>query len=154
MSDPKTLAVPPPPAGELDKINSAQMLTVGCKLPNGLICEMGKVGDDSYKRVILNGANSSRVIGGYGLTQVSKDFWEAWSKKNKHLTIVRQGLVFAHTDEASATSYAKERAETRTGLEALDPTKALANTSVEADMDHFNQGKRDIERGGFSRRAG
>lgn len=41
----------------------AETVTVGCKLPNGLILEQG-----AYK-VELNGSNSSIVVGGYGLTE-------------------------------------------------------------------------------------
>ena len=42
----------------------AQQVTIGCKLATGLIIGIGG------KQVTLNGANSSRIIGGYGLTRV------------------------------------------------------------------------------------
>lgn len=145
-------------AGEPGKANGTEMLTVGCKLPNGLVCELGKVGDESYTVVRLNGANSALVVGGYGLTQnVSASFWAAWMKKNKHLEFVRKGLVFAHGDIASATDHAKDNAERRTGLEALDPMKKLVGPDgkvlVETDMNHFNQGRSDVAQFGGGRRA-
>ncbi|MDU1294630.1 MAG: hypothetical protein E6973_01775, partial [Enterobacter hormaechei] len=50
----------------------AETVTVGCKLPNGLILEQG-----GYK-VELNGSYSSLVFGGYDLTEnVDKVAFEA-----------------------------------------------------------------------------
>jgi hypothetical protein len=159
MSETKVTGAPPPPAGEPDKANGTTMVVVGCKLPNGLICEMGKVGDENYRAVRLNGANSAKIVGGHGLTHVSADFWNAWYKKNKHLEFVRKALVFAHGDEASASDHAADRAEVRTGMEPLDPIKSLANVKgpdgkplVEMDADHFNQGRADVAQFGGGRR--
>lgn len=148
----------PPPAGEPDKANSSTMVVVGCKLPNGLICELGKYGDDGYRRVVLNGSNHSRVVGGFGMTDVSKDFWEAWYGKHKKLDFVRRGMVFVHSDLASAKDYAQERAEVRSGLEPLDPLKKQHNAKgevlLEADMDHFAQAKRAAMQAGAVRPGG
>lgn len=51
----------------------AEMVTVGCKLPNGLVLEVGP------ERVQVAGwrNNAVKIVGGYGLTQVEKAFWEA-----------------------------------------------------------------------------
>jgi hypothetical protein len=161
MSNEKTppQGAPQAAAGQLDKANGTEVVTVGCKLPNGLICELGKPGDENYTAVRLNGANDARVVGGYGLTPfVSASFWAAWMKKNKGLSFVRKGLVFAHNDEASAADHAKDTAELRSGLEALDPMKKLVGPDgkvlVETDMNHFTQGKRDMAQFGGGRRAG
>lgn len=145
MSDKVT---PTPPVA-----NMSAVVLVGCKLPNGLICEMGRPGEESYARVVLNGANHSRVVGGFGLTEVSKNFWEAWHKKHKHLDFVRKGMVFMHVDMASAVDYAKERAEIRTGLEPLDPLKGMPK-DVEVDKEHFNQARRAAAEAGAVRVAG
>lgn len=160
MSNDKTTpqGAPQAAAGQPDKANGTEMVTVGCKLPNGLVCEMGKLGDETYTTVRLNGANSARVVGGYGITPgVSASFWNAWMKKNKGLEFVRKGLVFAHTDEASAADHAKDRAEVRSGLEALDPMKKVTGPDgkvlVETDMNHFNQGRADVAQFGGGRRA-
>lgn len=37
----------------------AEVVTVGCKLPNGLVIDV-----DGAQPIVLNGANSSNVIGG------------------------------------------------------------------------------------------
>lgn len=148
-------------AGQPEKANGTTMVTVACKLPNGIICEMGKFGDENYTRVALNGANSARVVGGYGLTPVSKEFWDAWVAKNRNLEFVRKGLVFAHNDNASAADEAKDRGEVRTGLEALNPFKDErikgilgpdGKPLVEVDMNHFNQGRADVAQFGGARR--
>ena len=47
-------------------------VTVGCKLPNGLIIEVGG------QSVELNGANASNIIGGHGITRdVDADLFNA-----------------------------------------------------------------------------
>jgi hypothetical protein len=102
----------------------AQTVTVGCKLPNGLILEMGE------KRVTLNGANSSSIVGGHGLTEgVDKEFFDAWMAKNKHLHFVKEGHLFAHEKEVNTKAQAKERAKEKTGLEQLNPDEKPAGLS-------------------------
>jgi CTP:molybdopterin cytidylyltransferase MocA len=75
----------------------AETVTVGCKLPNGLILEQGE-----YK-VELNGSNSSIVVGGYGLTEnVDKEAFEAWLAVHADQPYVRKELVFAQAKTSSA----------------------------------------------------
>lgn len=131
------------------KVNGTATVWVGCKLPNGLVCEMGKFGDEDYQSHTLNGANSARVHGGYGLTQVPTDFWTAWVKKHKRLSFVQKGLVFAQGDLASAESHAIDLSTVKTGLEPLDPLKKVTNpvtgdVILEVDGNHFAQARRDV----------
>lgn len=93
-------------------------VTVGCRFPNGLILTVGKV------NVMLNGSNSSTVIGGHGLTEVDAEFWDAWLERNKGLSFVRNGKVFAHEKAKNTKAEAKEKAKEKSGLEPLDPNKA------------------------------
>lgn len=153
MTDPKTppQGAPLGAAGESDKANGTAMYTVGCKLPNGLYLELGKPGDDDYTRVRLEGSNGARIVGGFGLTPVSKAFWDKWVKKNAKLEFVKKGMVFAMDTDASAVDFAKERAELKHGMEPLDPLKGLANVKgpdgkplVEVDASHFAQGRQDM----------
>lgn len=132
-----------------NKQTSAKTVTVGCKLPNGLVCELGKFGDEDYKAVTLKGANGAVVHGGYGLTEgVDESFWEAWKKKHKRLSFVQKGLVFAVGDIASARDHAIDLSAIKTGLEPLDPMKkitdAAGNVLVEVDSTHFAQARRDV----------
>jgi hypothetical protein len=116
-------------------------VTVGCKLPNGLICEMGKAGAENYKRVVLKGANDSKVIGGFGMTQVDGEFMAAWLKKYAWLPAVKNGLVFLQSDMDSASAQALDHADQRSGLERLDPE--AAPKGIEADPDHLRQVRRE-----------
>lgn len=95
------------------------LVTVGCKLPNGLHLDL------QGKRVTLNGANSSRIVGGYGLTPVDKEFWEAWAKDYADSPLLLNGLVFAQGSDARATAKAGEQAEVKSGFEPLVPGKGL-----------------------------
>lgn len=92
----------------------AGVVTVACKLPNGLQIEQ-----DGYV-VTLNGANSSNIIGGYGLTEnVDKDMFEKWLAAHANQKYVQRELVFAQARTESAQSKAKENSAIKSGLEGL-----------------------------------
>jgi len=96
----------------------AGTVTVGCKIPNGMILEVNK------KQVLINGSNSSLIIGGHGITEgVDKDFFEAWIAENKELSTVKGGFIFAHGKTEDAKAEAKDRKKNKTGLEPLDQEK-------------------------------
>ncbi|GAN72115.1 hypothetical protein ASY01nite_14010 [Acetobacter syzygii] len=94
---------------------SGNPVTVGCKLPNGLTLRVGE------HKVILSGANASRVIGGYGLTSVPSDLWDAWSKAHAETPLIKRRIVFAEATTAKAEGRAKEQEAVKTGLEPLSP---------------------------------
>lgn len=92
----------------------ASKITVGCKLPHGLIMDMGD------KRVTLKGANSSGVIGGHGVTEgVDSDFYNAWMKKNASLEFVKRGFIFANEKPSEVAAEAADLSKEKTGFEAL-----------------------------------
>ncbi|EOC1689306.1 hypothetical protein ACI1BE_000504 [Cronobacter turicensis] len=96
----------------------AETIVVGCKLPNGLVVEQ-----DGYT-VTLNGANSSNVVGGYGLTEgVDKDAFDKWLEVHKSQPYVKNELVFAQAKANSAQSKANENASVKSGLEGLPQDK-------------------------------
>jgi hypothetical protein len=82
----------------------AEKVIVGCKLPNGLIIQMGD------KTVELKGANSTEIIGGHGITSVDKDFWDAWYAANLDFPAVEKELIWASKNEKEAAVEAKEKA--------------------------------------------
>lgn len=103
-------------------------VTIGCKLPNGLHLDYKGV------RVTLNGSNSSRIVGGYGFTSVSKDFWDAWSAEYKGFPPLEAGLIFAQNNNLSANAAATEQAGIKSGFEPIDPQKpAPGVTPAKAD---------------------
>ena len=103
-------------------LTMSELITIGCKLPNGHILEVGT--GEGRRTVKLNGANTARIVGGYGFTEVEKDFWDAWLKKNAGLEFVRKGMLFAHKTPRDAEAEAEERAGERSGFERLNPMDA------------------------------
>lgn len=93
---------------------------VGCKLPHGLVAEL------NGRKVTLAGANSSRLIGGFGITEVDKEFADAWLAVEKDTPIVSNGLVFITGTERDAKSAATERQGQATGLEPLSSENPAA----------------------------
>lgn len=106
---------------------STTTVVMGCKLPHGYILELGT---RSFR---LNGNNSARIVGGYGLTEgVPKDFAEAWLTKNADLAPVKNGLVFIQSSMKEARAEAADRRTLKTGLEPVDP---MAKTPDGAPLD-------------------
>lgn len=131
-------------AGELDKANSTKMVVVGCKLPNGIILELGRPGESAFRRVRLNGANSSQLIGGAGLTDVSEEFISAWLKKHADLSFVQQRLIFVGNDVTEASAVAIDRSQQKTGFERLG--RKDMPKGVEVDEDHMKASMADMSR--------
>lgn len=149
MTDPTPSGASQIAAGQADKANGTKMVSVGCKLPNGLLCELGKVGDNDYTVVRLKGSNDALVVGGFGITEnVSESFWTAWVKKHRAMAFIRNQLVFAMPDAASARDHAQDHASKKSGFEALDAMAGANDASgkqvITPDTNHLAQGKRDV----------
>lgn len=123
-------------------------VTVACKLPNGIFLRvfdmvetqepvMGggyrtvKMAREKGQRVRLNGfshaqnrAPNSPIREGFALTYgVDKDLWDLWKSQNADTDMVKNGLVFAHEKDANTLAEIREKKDTRSGLERLDPNK-------------------------------
>lgn len=104
---------------------------VGCKLPHGLKINLPGVD----KPVTLKGRNSSRIIGGYGLTPgVPKEAFTEWLVSHSWAEYVKNGSVFMEDNEKRARDKAKEMRTERTGMEPIDPLKGRPGLVVE-DVD-------------------
>lgn len=104
-------------------VSGTDTVTVGCKLPHGLHLDIVKIGEPTARHTI-NGTNSSRIIGGYGITEgVPRAFWDRWLEQAKDLAMVKNGLVFAHKETASAIAKAKDGAGVLNSFEPIDPAK-------------------------------
>lgn len=91
-------------------------VTVGCKLPHGIHMDLGD------KRITLNGTNSSRVIGGHGITHnVDKDHFDQWCKLHAASPMVKDKFIFAHEKAENVEAKAEDNAEHKNGFEGLDP---------------------------------
>lgn len=121
-----------------------ETVSVGCKLPWGLICEMGQPGAENYQRVALVGSNGpnrghgkipgSIIAGGYGITfGVPKNFIDAWMAKHAKLDAVRNGLIFVEAAK-DAEAFAKDMGDPKTGFEPrpqLDGKSGPLQTATE-----------------------
>lgn len=101
-------------------------VTVGCKIVHGVILAHGG------KRVTLAGSKSSRIIGGYGLTDVDQGFWDAWCKANADSALLKANVIFAQDKPSAAAAQAKEQEGVKTGFEPLDPSKPAPGVAAEA----------------------
>lgn len=116
----KNLTAPKAPKGPV--------VYVGCKLPTGLMIQHG---DESF---ILNGSNDSSIVGGYGITAVPKDLWDAWyAQHSKHFEPLKRDLIFVQDKESSARSAAAERSGIK-GIEGVDVSRP-APGAVKADQE-------------------
>ncbi|WP_432784686.1 hypothetical protein AAEX37_01961 [Oligella sp. MSHR50489EDL] len=94
---------------------SKETVVVGCKLPNGIIMQ---VGEQSH---VIKGFNHSAVIGGHGITEdVPKDLWDAWLKENKDRDLCKNGFIFAHSKVTSTKAEATEKKATKSKTEPLE----------------------------------
>ncbi|QGX88556.1 hypothetical protein BHJ80_16750 [Escherichia coli] len=93
----------------------AEMVTVGCKLPNGLVLEVGQ------KRVQVAGwrNNAVKIVGPAVRTQVDKVFFDAWLAEHGQQPYVKNGVIFAQDKANSAVSQATEQKAVKSGLEPL-----------------------------------
>lgn len=61
--------------------------------------------------------------GGFGMTTILKEDWEAIKKAYGTMSIFKNGLIFANADTASANAQAKEYDEVKSGFEPVDIKK-------------------------------
>lgn len=129
------------------------LISVGCKLPQGLLLESGyKVHEGNlvrgadYKSVKLAGANQHSIDLGSGMrtpaprdlvpgitNNVDEAFFDAWVAAHKDTNIVRNGLVFKAKSAAEAHARAQDDAQKPIGLEPLDPTKVRGIEKLDRD---------------------
>ncbi len=95
---------------------SGDLVYIGCKLPNGLLLQVGN------EAVELAGANSSEIVGGFGITPVSKDFWDAWKAEHASYEPLKRELIFVQGKEADAKAEAKEKKDVK-GIEGVSADK-------------------------------
>ena len=112
-----------------------ETVIVGCKLPNGLVLQVGN------KRVTVRGSahymqpNPARkfqepeIIYADSITLVDKAFWEAWlAQTNKKFPVESGGFgplvskaLYANPTKDTALGMARDTEKERSGLEQNDP---------------------------------
>lgn len=146
----------------LNKKVSGETVTVGCKLPHGLVLRVfrtievdvpvmgGGVRKEPKNEPLeqtytvygwahpQNAAPHCTIIGGYALTgNIPKEHWDLWLSQNKKSAMVVNGLIFAQNTAASAKDKAKDGRDERSGLERLNPQKLprLGKNKIETAKD-------------------
>ena len=96
-------------------------VTIGCKLPNGIIMQV-----EGHKDVRINGWNNNAIVGAdHGLTEnVPAALWEAWSKLHAESKLVKGGFIFAAKNEREAKAKATDNKGNKSGHEQLPKIKA------------------------------
>lgn len=128
------------------------LVKVGCKLPHGLVIELGyTIGDgkgkgidivkgDNYRAVRLNGTNSNLVAGAAatahqapGITMVEEAVIKEWLERNKKLGFVKTQMIYIIANDAEGAAIAIDQSKMKTGFEPLtkkDEPKAADGTSL------------------------
>lgn len=84
----------------------------------------------------LNGANTSPIAGGYGLTpNVDAAFFAAWLKLNADSPLVKRGIIFSQEKEVNAKAQASDTRGVATGLEPLAPGAPIEGVSQAVPLD-------------------
>ena len=131
---------------------STDTVTVGSKLPHGVLLQLCKMSDvmvpvlgggmrkvqeatrlpKTYKvhgvAIYKGQFPDYRIVGrpntGFALTPgIPKDFWDEWLKQNRDNDFVVNGLIFAHVEEASTVDQAREHMLIPSGMEPIDPAR-------------------------------
>ena len=126
----------------------AETVSVGCRVPNGLVLTIGRrttpEGNiiDMGKSLPVAGpsrtmltAEGSTIYCGHGITDIPKEFWDAWLKDNKDTALVKERYIFAQPKGESARAEAKELTGHNVGLEPYDPAKpAPGDAQIEKEF--------------------
>lgn len=109
------------------KIESQNTHVVVClKHPQGIKFKL-----NNNRSVVINGnavhlkGKNTGVLpdGGFGMTTILREDWEAIKKAYGTMSIFKNGLIFASADTASANAQAKEYDEVKSGFEPVDIKK-------------------------------
>ena len=119
------------------------IVTVGCRLPAGLHCDIFRM-EDTVEH-LMNGSGTRtmkiarkagrftikgtgrrvddpRIVYGAALTHgVDADHWALWLEQNKGADVIEKGLIFAHAKQDSVEAQARTHENERTGLEPANP---------------------------------
>ncbi|WP_215754209.1 hypothetical protein [Acetobacter sp. P5B1] len=125
---------------------SGATVTVICRMPSGLVLDLYDDGvlaaraqatqpimtpPAPKESIRLAGARrdpryhkrENIMLGMGGRTEVSADFWDAWTKQNANYMPLKKGLIFAMPKESDAVARLSELRTELTGLEGLDKDK-------------------------------
>lgn len=111
---------------------SAATVTVGCRIPMGLILRH----PTSKVQIKLDGprlvvADGRKLSPSFAITEVDADFWATWKAAYAKHPPLLSGAIFEAKNEQEAKAKGKELAKERTGFEQMSQ-RAMG---VEKDAD-------------------
>jgi hypothetical protein len=120
---------------------------VACKLPAGLIIEVGSLGQDDYARVVIAGPNTSLrtgrntglLVGGYAFTPIDEAVWNEFVRTHKNAAYLKNRAVYMEDSIDKAHAAALTDGNTKLGFERLNPDKLPEG--LEADAEHLKNAK-------------
>lgn len=84
-----------------------------------------------------NQGPKQQITCGFAITHgIPKAFWDEWLEINKDADYVANGMIFAHSENASTMAEAKEKEANKSGLERLDPKNLPKGLET---SDHFKR---------------
>jgi hypothetical protein len=111
------------------KAAGADMVTVMCKLPQGLHIHLA-----SGAEVKLHGSTGHYAIMGHGRTLVRADQWSQVEAEYGDAKWLKAEHVFALPDPESAADKAEERKEIDAGFNPIDPNEPNAKVRSGVNM--------------------
>lgn len=123
------------PAENVPAVNDAPTVITESKNTHVIVCLKHPHGIkfklDNNRSVVINGnaahlkGKTTGVLpdGGFGMTTISKEDWEAIKNTYSTMSIFKSGLIFASADTVSAQAQAKEYDELKSGFEPVDIKK-------------------------------
>lgn len=99
-------------------------IIVACKLPHGIILEVGKQKIELKGSMQLGRSQTPFFMSAQmvGLTKVPRDFWEAWLKDHQDFIPYKKGFIFAADKKKKVLDEAKEKETLLHGLEPINPS--------------------------------
>lgn len=92
----------------------SSVVFVGCRLPNGIILEHP---NNPNNKVEIAGTRATKVAVPYVVTEVDRDFWDAWLLVHSDFAPLKNKSLFVESTLDRAQSMGKEVATERTGME-------------------------------------
>lgn len=114
----------------------SKTLTIACRLPAGLLAEVGAEGSEGYRAFHIKGVHTPGAIieNGHALTNVPEDFWNAFAEAHKGAEYLKNRLVYASgsLQEARAGTKLAETAG-KTGFEPVNPDTPVQDVEVDRE---------------------
>lgn len=110
------------------RTKTTDMLTIACKLPQGLTIPL-----PDGTALKLHGPHSPYALAGYGMTDVKSGVWAIVEAEYGSAAWLTNELVFAMGDRESAVDKAEDLQNEKSGFEPVDPKAAAAKGITKAE---------------------